>query len=173
MEDIIKIVKINKTGGGIMKRSAEIIHIIPEEKNRFLDKYLHPTEKIAQILWQCGIRKQYYYEFGGEILRTYEYTGKNFTKDMETIATTEDTKDFFIEKRRKDVSEDQRETTDWWAPLKWCGSVLMTDPLPDEDEEIICASCAGYGCALDGTMCEGESSDFCYSDDDWSESVHM
>lgn len=156
-----------------MKRSAEIIHIIPENRNCYLDKYLHPAEKTEQILWQCGIRKQYYYEFGGLILRTYEYTGKNFTKDMETIAATEETKNFFIEKRRKDVPEDQRETTDWWAPLKWCGSVLMSNPLHDEEEDSMCASCAGHGCALDGSMCEGEGRDFCYSDDDWSESVHM
>ncbi len=156
-----------------MKRSAEIIHLIPEEKNRFLDKYLHPTEKIAQILWQCGIRKQYYYEFGEVILRTYEYTGKTFAKDMETIVTTEDTRDFFVKKRRKDIPEDQRETRNWWAPLKWKGSVLMTDPLPEEEEEAMCASCAGHGCALDGRMCEGESNDFCYSEDDWSESIHM
>ena len=84
-----------------MKRSAEIIHIIPAEKEEYLNKYLHPTEKIARILWQCGIRKQYYYEFGGEILRTYEYTGHNFTKDMSAVAGTEETKDFFKAEKHK------------------------------------------------------------------------
>nr|WP_296040847.1 hypothetical protein [uncultured Blautia sp.] len=156
-----------------MKRSAEIIHIVPTEKEQYLEKYLHPTDKIAQILWKCGIRKQYYYEFGGDILRTYEYSGKNFTKDMAIVAGTEETKDFFIKNRRKDIPENKREITNWWAPLKWKASLLMNDPLPGEEDNILCASCAGHGCALDGTMCEGEKSDFCYSDDDWSESVHM
>ena len=156
-----------------MKRSAEIIHIVSEDKAKFLQKYLHPSDKIAEILWKSGIRKQYYYEFGGDILRTYEYSGKNFTEDMATVANTPETADFFVKQRRKDVPENERENTNWWAPLKWEGSSLMSDPLPEEEEELSCATCAGHGCALDGTMCEGETCDYCYSDDDWSESIHM
>ena len=156
-----------------MKRSAEIIHIVPEKKEAYLSKYLHPTEDILHILWNCGIRKQFYYEFGDEILRTYEYTGKNFTKDMEAIATNESTKDFFVAKRRKDVPEDQLETTDWWAPIKWIAGLLMTDPSPADDDKAMYSSYGEYGYTLDGMTYEDEGEEFSYDDDDWSESVHM
>ena len=65
-----------------MKRASEIIHIVPEEKReKYLEKYLNPSDEVAAVLWQGGIRKQFYYEFGGDILRTYEYSGKNFNRD--------------------------------------------------------------------------------------------
>ncbi len=162
-----------------MKRSAEIIHIVPEKKEAYLNKYLHPTEEILHILWDCGIRKQYYYEFGDEILRTYEYTGKKFAEDMAAIAANEATKDFFVEKRRKDVADDQLETTDWWAPIKWIGGLLLTEPASADDHASMHSSYGEYGYILDGITYgndnedEDEGEKFSYDDDDWSESVHM
>lgn len=147
-----------------MKRASEIIHIVPEEKREeYLRKYLNPSDKVAAVLWQCGIRKQFYYRFGGDILRTYEYTGKNFNRDMGVIANTPETADFFLKQRRMDTPEEEREKLNWWAPMRWCGSSLMNDPVPDEEEIY----------ALDGNMAEGEAKDYTYSEDDWSESVHM
>ena len=75
-----------------MKRASEIIHIVPEEKREeYLEKYLNPSDEVAAVLWQGGIRKQFYYEFGGDILRTYEYSGKNFNRDMNIIASNPET----------------------------------------------------------------------------------
>ena len=155
-----------------MKRVAELIHIIPSERDKYLKKYINPSDKIAQILWECGIRKQFYYELGEEILRTYEYTGKAFNKDMDIIVNFPETKDFFVKDRRKDLSEEERKTRNWWAPLKWFGSSLMTDPVPEEDE-LTASIRAGYECAMDGNMSDEEPRNYNYSEDDWSESVHM
>ena len=157
-----------------MKRASEIIHIVPEEKReRYLSKYLNPSEKVAAVLWQCGIRKQFYYEFGDDILRTYEYSGKNFNQDMNSIAANPETEDFFMKQRRKDVTENVRAELCWWAPMKWCGSSVMSDPVPDEEElQLECAS-SGHGSSLDGCMMDGEMKDYVYDEDDWSESVHM
>ena len=159
-----------------MKRASEIIHIVPEEeKEKYLKKYVNPSEKVAEILWKCGIRKQFYYEFGGDILRTYEYTGKNFGKDMDAVSENKETEDFFMNRRRKDVPEEKRMETCWWAPMKWCGSSVMSDPVPDDEEEMM-NMVSGSASFLDGNMMIGESSDnrdYIYNEDDWSESVHM
>lgn len=157
-----------------MKRASEIIHIVPEEKReKYLEKYLNPSDEVAAVLWQGGIRKQFYYEFGGDILRTYEYSGKNFNRDMNIIASNPETADFFMKLRRKDVSENAREELCWWAPMKWRGSSVMSDPIPD-DEELMLEGCfSGHGSSLDGSMMDGEMKDYVYDEDDWSESVHM
>ena len=157
-----------------MKRASEIIHIVPEEKReKYLEKYLNPSEKVAAILWKCGIRKQFYYEFGGDILRTYEYSGNNFSRDMNTIASEPETEDFFMKQRRKDVPENVRAELCWWAPMKWRGSSVMSDPGPDEEELWLEGASSGHGRSLDGCMMDGETKDYVYDEDDWSESVHM
>lgn len=154
-----------------MKRVAEIIHLVPEERDSYLQKYLNPSDKTAQTLWNCGIRKQFYYEFGGDILRTYEYTGKCFQIDMEILSKTEETKDFFLKKRRRDVPEENRNTTNWWAPLKWEGAVLMDEPPCEESEQSFREQ---YHSMMSGKMEEDEElSQFDYDEDDWSESIHM
>ena len=48
----------------------------------------------------------------------------------------------------------------------------MTDPVPEEDE-LTASIRAGYECAMDGNMSDEEPRNYNYSEDDWSESVHM
>lgn len=156
-----------------MKRAAEIIHIVSEERKKYLEKYADPTEEIATILWNSGIRKQYYYEFGDEILRTYEYAGKEFHKDMQRINETEETRDFFISKRRRDVPEEERSSTNWWAPLKWYGSSVMRAPeITDLTMEEQYRSMISGGMDMESES-EYERDLYSYDEDDWSESAHM
>lgn len=157
-----------------MKRAAEVIHIVAENRKEYLDKYINPSEKTAQILWECGIRKQFYYEFGEEILRTYEYTGKQFAKDMDTISNHKETEDFFLRQRRKDVPAEKRQMTNWWVPLKWYGASLMSEPAGEEDAASLQEQ---YHRMMSGDMeAEGEQQEdsrYTYDEDDWSESAHM
>ena len=154
-----------------MRRAAELIHIVPEEKEDYLRRYLNPSDSVAQILWICGIRKQYYYELDNLILRTYEYSGKNFYKDMAVLAENPQTHDFFVDKRRRDVPEAERENVNWWAPLKWLGNSLHSDPTPDEEEMPFNE---WYHSIMSGKMDEEiDEKEYSYDEDDWSESVHM
>lgn len=158
-----------------MKRAAELIFIVPEEREAYLKKYTEPSEQTAKLLWKCGIRRQFYYAIDNLLLRTYEYTGKHFLEDMEKISSAPETSDFFLKKRRRDVAEAEREHTNWWAPLKWYGSSLTSDPCDeDEDGEEENMTCEErYHCMTSGDMGKNECKDFCYDDDDWSESIHM
>lgn len=155
-----------------MKRATEIIHLLPENRKKYLEKYTNPSEETAQILWEAGIRKQFYYEFGTEILRTYEYTGSHFQMDMRNVLQEKETADFFLQKRRKNVPENERAATEWWAPLKWYGSSLMTEPQPEADE---ISNREAYHRMISGDMSEETENTFhfIYEDDDWSESIHM
>ena len=157
-----------------MKRAAEIIHLLPENRKKYLEKYTNPSTEAARILWQAGIRKQFYYEFGDEILRTYEYTGKQFQVDMKRILQAKETTDFFLQRRRKDVPEKERAATEWWAPLKWYGASLMAEPQSEEDEM---SNKEAYHRMASGEMSEEDEDmevfHFIYDEDDWSESIHM
>ena len=37
-----------------MKRAAEIIHLLPENRKKYLEKYTNPSTEAARILWQAG-----------------------------------------------------------------------------------------------------------------------
>ena len=51
-----------------MRRVEEIIHVVPEERDAYLQQHLNPSEKIAQILWIHGIRNQFYFNLNDLIL---------------------------------------------------------------------------------------------------------
>lgn len=153
-----------------MKRVAEIIYIVPEEREAFLKKYAEPSREIEEVLWKCGIRRQHIYTFDNLIMRSYEYVGKHFSQDMKIINGNELTSDYFIPTRRKDVPTTELMSTNWWAPLKWDGACLMTDPSGDEDDSSYAEQ---YRSMLSGEMEASEERAFAYSEDDWSESIHM
>lgn len=90
------------------------------------------------------------------IFRTYEYSGNNFNRDMNTLAANPETEDFFMKQRRKDVPEKVRAELCWWAPMKWRGSSVMSDPVPDEEELQLEGTSSCHGSSLDGCMMDGE-----------------
>ncbi|MGI6006655.1 MAG: hypothetical protein ACOX8E_04075 [Ruminococcus sp.] len=156
-----------------MKQVQEIIHVIPEEREAYLQQHLHPSEKIAQILWIHGIRNQMYYSLNDLILMSFEYVGKEFHKDMDAIAAYPEMKNYLVQTRRKNVPQDKLETTNWWAPLKILGSTLTESPMPSDEEEGMTLE-EQYRSMLSGYMVDGNvNSDISYDEDDWSESIHI
>lgn len=150
-----------------MRRVAEIMYIVPERREKFLEGALNLDDETANVLWMCGVRKQQYFSLNELIFMTFEYEGHNFDVDMKKMAIYLDGKDLLIKKRRKDVPVDERSTTDWWAPVKRLGTVL--DSSPKKDDEIY--TLMDY---LDGSMSAGTSyGNTSYDEDDWSDSFHF
>ena len=156
-----------------MRRVQEVIYVVPEEREAYLQQHLNPTEKIKQILWVHGIRNQFYFNLNDFILMTFEYVGRDFHKDMAEIVAYPEMKGFFVQKRRKDVPIDQQMTTNWWAPLKKIGSTLTESPMPDDEEEELTLE-EQYRSMVSGYMTEDTTTnDIAYDEDDWSESIHI
>ena len=156
-----------------MRRVEEIIHIVPEEREAYLERHLNPSERIAQILWIHGIRNQFYFNLNDLILMSFEYVGKEFHKDMEAIVAYPEMQGFFVQRRRRDVPADQQMSTNWWAPLKRLGSALTESPMPDDEEEELTLE-EQYRSMLNGVITEGTyANDIAYDEDDWSESIHI
>ncbi|EET58134.1 hypothetical protein BRYFOR_09906 [Marvinbryantia formatexigens DSM 14469] len=156
-----------------MKRVAEIIYIVPEKREEYLQKWLNPDTEMQQILWVHGIRNQYYFKLNEFIMMTFEYVGGNFREDMNAIAAYPEIDSLLVKKRRKDVPEEERTTTDWWAPVKKLGSILTESPMPEDKEEELSLT-EQYHEMLSGSMEPGSMKyDISYDDDDWSESVHI
>ena len=156
-----------------MRRVEEIIHVVPEERDAYLQQHLNPSEKIAQILGIHGIRNQFYFNLNDLILMSFEYVGRHFHKDMAAIAAYPEMKDYLVQKRRKDVPAEEQMTTNWWAPLKRIGSTLTESPMPDDEEEELTLE-EQYRSMVSGYMAEGTvANDISYDEDDWSESIHI
>ena len=93
-----------------MRRVAEIIHIVPEEREAFLEKHLHPTEEVSRFLWIHGIRNQFYFMLNDLILMTFEYVGHEFYKDMEALAAYPEVGSHSVTMRRSSS------WMDWFVP---------------------------------------------------------
>ncbi len=151
-----------------MKRVAEIIHIVEGEREAFLEGCLHPDNETQKVLWTCGVRKQQYFSLGELLFMTFEYKGEDFSEDMKKMAAYLDSKGLLVQKRRKDVPKELRETTNWWAPVKKLGACLETEP-----EGLRNTSTVDFFC-YEGHMLSGSvHNDIAYDEDDWSESMHM
>nr|WP_296832771.1 hypothetical protein [uncultured Marvinbryantia sp.] len=156
-----------------MKRVAEMIYIVPEKRDEYLRKWLNPSLKTQQILWIHGIRNQYYFKLNEFIMMTFEYVGTKFQEDMNAIAKYPEIDALLVKKRRKEVPGEERDTTNWWAPVKRLGSILTESPMPeDRDEELSLTE--QYHEMLSGRMgTESSGYDISYDEDDWSESIHI
>ena len=150
-----------------MRRVAEIIHIVESQREQFLNEAINLDEESKKILWLCGVRKQQYFALNELIFMTFEYEGTDFYSDMEKMANYLSKKGVLVEKRRKDVPVDERDLTNWWAPVKKLGSILEEKPKFDTDDDEIDrqSMLSGYT----GT----DYSDISYSDDDWVDDIRI
>lgn len=155
-----------------MRRVAEIIFIVENEREAFLEGALNPDEETKKVLWLCGVRKQQYFALNDLIFMTFEYKGDDFEGDMAKMANYLDSKGLLVKQRRKDVPIEERATTNWWAPVKKLGAVLESKPdFGDEEDDSWKENYMGL---LDGSMTNQDvSNDISYDDGDWMESVHI
>ena len=151
------------------RRVAEIIHIVEEKRDVFLDKMIHLDEDSQKILWMHGIRNQLFFEQGDSLLYVFEYDGDDFKADMEALMVVHKNNGTLVEYRLKDVPADKRDSMNWWAPLKRMGQNLIECPFADDEDEEAMAD--HYRNMADETILGG--SDYGYDDDDWSESIHI
>lgn len=149
-----------------MKRVAEIIYVVKEERENFLNGAINLTDEESKVLWLCGVRNQQYFALNELIFMTFEYEGKHFAEDMEKMAAYLDLKGLLVKKRRKDVPVEERDTTNWWAPVKKLASVLEHKPFHDDEEQ-------DYNYYFDGNMSSKRQYDIAFDDDDWSEGMHI
>ena len=151
-----------------MRRVAEIIYIVPERRAKFLEGAINLDAETENVLWKCGVRKQQYFSLNELIFMTFEYVGSNFDIDMHNMATYLKGKGLLVEKRRKDVPINERETTDWWAPVKKLGSTLENAPAKDDEIHYNLMD------NLDGSMSnEPGYDDISYDEDDWIDGFHF
>lgn len=156
-----------------MRRVEEIIYIVPEKREEYLEKWLNPSKETQQILWMHGMRNQYFFQLNEYILMTFEYVGTQFKQDMQSIAAYPEIDKLLVKRRRKDVAQEERTTVNWWAPLKIAGSILTESPMPEDAREELSLT-EQYHEMISGSMREDTSpNDIAYSDDDWSESIHI
>ena len=149
-----------------MRRVAEIIHIVEEEREEFLNGAINPDIETQKVLWLCGVRKQQYFVVNEYIFMTFEYDGKDFKQDMSKMAAYLDSKGRLVNRRRRDVPIDERSTINWWAPVKRVASILDSNPFAEDENRYSLMD------MLSGSMNAGDDyADIAYDDDDWSAGI--
>lgn len=118
-----------------MIQVAEIMYIVPEKREAFLQQLLNPSLQEQQIAWMYGIRNKCFYRMNELILETFDYVGKNFHKDMQEYTAHPVIAPTLVSTRRRDVPITELGRTNWWAPIKVEGRILLESPMPDDEEE--------------------------------------
>ena len=155
-----------------MIQVAEIIYIVPEKREAFLQQLLNPSLQEQQIAWMYGIRNKCFYRMNELILETFDYVGKNFHQDMQEYTAHPVIAPTLVSTRRRDVPVTELGRTNWWAPIKVEGRILLESPMPDDEEEEPLTEM--YRAMVNGEMIDAVSeNDLTYDEDDWSESIHI
>lgn len=155
-----------------MIQVAEIMYIVPEKREAFLQQLLNPSLQEQQIAWMYGIRNKCFYRMNELILETFDYVGKNFHKDMQEYTAHPVIAPTLVSTRRRDVPITELGRTNWWAPIKVEGRILLESPMPDDEEEEPLTEM--YRSMVNGEMIDSISEhDLTYDEDDWSESIHI
>ena len=155
-----------------MIQVAEIMYIVPEKREAFLQQLLNPSLQEQQIAWMYGIRNKCFYRMNELILETFDYVGKNFHKDMQEYTAHPVIAPTLVSTRRRDVPITELGRTNWWAPIKVEGRILLESPMPDDEEEE--PRTEMYRTMVNGEMIDSVSEhDLTYDEDDWSESIHI
>lgn len=152
-----------------MKRVAEIIYIVENEREDFLNNAINMSNEEKKILWLCGVRKQQYFALNELIFMTFEYDGKDFASDMDKMANYLEGKGVLVKSRRKDVPPEKRATTNWWAPVKRLGSLLDEKPFMDDAEWEL----SGRDILNGYTGSASEYNDISFNEDDWVDDIHI
>lgn len=152
-----------------MRQVAEIIHIEESRREEFLKGAINPTEEEQNVLWLCGVRNQQYFALNELIFMTFEYDGKNFKEDMDKMASYLETKGHLVKTRRRDVPVENRNNTDWWAPVKRLATILDSEPKSIAKDV---KSQHEYMAMLDGCMGINESNnDISFDEEEWMENL--
>ena len=155
-----------------MIQVAEIMYVVPEKREAFLQQLLNPSLQEQQIAWMYGIRNKCFYRMNELILETFDYVGKNFHKDMQEYTAHPVIAPTLVSTRRRDVPITELGRTNWWAPIKVEGRILLESPMPDDEEEEPLTEM--YRSMVNGEMIDSVSEhDLTYDEDDWSESIHI
>ena len=155
-----------------MIQVAEIMYIVPEKREAFLQQLLNPSMQEQQIAWMYGIRNKCFYRMNDLILETFDYVGKNFHQDMQEYTAHPVIAPTLVSTRRRDVPVTELGRTNWWAPIKVEGRILLESPMPDDEEEEPLTEM--YRAMVNGEMIDSVSeNDLTYDEDDWSESIHI
>lgn len=155
-----------------MIQVAEIMYIVPEKREAFLQQLLNPSMQEQQIAWMYGIRNKCFYRMNDLILETFDYVGRNFHQDMQEYTAHPVIAPTLVSTRRRDVPVTELGRTNWWAPIKVEGRILLESPMPDDEEEEPLTEM--YRAMVNGEMIDSVSeNDLTYDEDDWSESIHI
>lgn len=100
-----------------VRRFGSVIKVKPEKLRRY--KYLHarPWPGVSRMIRKCHIRRYSIYYHDGYLFSYFEYTGKDFKKDMQRMAEDPTTQKWWKETDPCQKPLRTRKKGEWWASM--------------------------------------------------------
>jgi L-rhamnose mutarotase len=101
-----------------MQRFGSVIKLKPEKIDVYKDLHAHVWPEVLKMIHQCNIQNYSIYFKDGYLFSYFEYCGKDFTSDMQQMASDPTTQAWW---KLTDPCQEPLETRsdgEWWASME-------------------------------------------------------
>ncbi len=98
-----------------MKRFGEVIKLKPEGADEYVRLHANPRPEVNAIIKDCNIQNYSIFKHGDYLFAYYEYVGDDYEKDMEKMASSEITQDWWNLVKPLMLPLENREEGEFWS----------------------------------------------------------
>ena len=107
-----------------MQRHGQLLRLKPEKLEKYKKYHAQVWPEILKMIKKCGIRNYTIFHKDGYLFAYFEYTGKDFKRDMETMASDAKTQEWWNIMMPMQMPLETRKEGEWWAEME---EVFHTD----------------------------------------------
>jgi L-rhamnose mutarotase len=101
-----------------MKRYGSVLKVVPEKIEEYKRYHAAVWPEVLRTIKDCGIRNYSIYLKDDLLFGYFEYHGEDFATDMEKMAASEKTREWWAIMRPMQVPFPTREEGEWWADME-------------------------------------------------------
>ena len=101
-----------------MKRYGQIIRVVPEKLEHYKKLHANPWAEVLETITKCNIKNYSIYYLNGYLFAYFEYYGKDFEKDMATMASDPITQQWWEECEPCQKPLDDTNEDEWWTNME-------------------------------------------------------
>jgi L-rhamnose mutarotase len=101
-----------------MKRFGQIIGIDPTQFSKYKEYHAAVWPDVLKMITECNIRNYSIFHKDGLLFAYFEYTGKDFSADMDKMASDPKTREWWSVMEPMQQPVENRKPGEWWASME-------------------------------------------------------
>ena len=101
-----------------MKRHGQLIRVKAEKLEEYTNYHAEVWPEILEMIRKCNIRNYSIYEKDGYLFSYFEYTGSDFSADMDRMAADPKTQEWWAVNKPLQEPLPTRKEGEWWADME-------------------------------------------------------